>query len=361
MASVIWSEKLKRWMLRVQVDGQLKTFASRKPGMQGKKEVLKRYREWSEFGTADRSKTLVKELWEKFLLDTANRIGAKSESYKQYEKIGRLYILPAIGNKRIGNIAKSDYQNIINQAKPHNKRTKVLSEKYLKTIRMTINGLVKYAEENDYAERFKGTLYIPVDHPTIGKQILQPEDIKKLFEPSDLTYHKAICFMVCTGLRPSECLGLQWADIKKDVLYVKRGINTSGVITKGKNANAQRTIPLAGITKQLLTIQRENTKHLKSKWIFCDSVGGPGSQSTLRNHLDKLEEERGFKCCLYALRHTYISLMKNTMPEQMIKSIVGHSATMDTFGVYGHLVNGEMKQAAQLTDLAFTQIKESEQ
>lgn len=361
MATVIWNEKLHRWMLRVQTNGQLKTFASRKAGVQGKKEVLKRYREWLEYGSTDRTQAVCREVWEKFLEDTGARIGDQSESYKQYSKIGRLYIIPAIGNRRMCNISKEDYQNIINKAKPHDRRTKVLSKKYLSTIRMTISVFIKYADENGYSEKFKGNLYIPTGHPTKGKEILQPQDIQKLFMPSDLHYHKALCFMLCTGLRPSECLGLQWKDIKNDVIYIKRAINTSGVVTTGKNANAKRMIPISGVTKQLLAIQRENTKHLKSEWIFCNQVGGAGCQSTMSHHLEKLCEERGFKICPYSLRHTYVSLMANTMPEQMLRSLVGHSISMDTFGVYKHIVNGELQQAAQLTDLTFDKIKESEQ
>ena len=38
--------------------------------------------------------------------------------------------------------------------------------------------------------------------------------------------------------------------------------------------------------------------------------------------------------------------------------IVGHSANMDTFGVYGHEVDGELERAAKLLDKAFDRILE---
>ena len=47
----------------------------------------------------------------------------------------------------------------------------------------------------------------------------------------------------------------------------------------------------------------------------------------------------------YNLRHTFVSLAK-TMPEGTVKSLVGHSRQMDTFGVYAHLVNGEEQRTA---------------
>lgn len=359
MASVIWNDKHKKWVLRVSINGQIKSFVSRRPGLAGKKDVLRRYREWEEFGSESRSKTLCRVVWEKFLESTAERFGADSECYKLHKKIGRIYLLPSIGPKRMINISKEDYQGIISHAKPHNGRTKTLSEKYLKTIRSTINVFINYAVENRYTEPILGTLYIPKGHPTIGKEILQPQDIRELFKPSNLTYHKAFCFMICTGLRPSECLGLKWSDIQGEVATIRRGVNSSGKITTGKNTNAQRIIPIAGITKQILDIQRESTKHLKSEWVFCSKVGGVGNQHTMYNQYVALKEERGLKGSLYSFRHTFISLMKNTMPEQMVRSIVGHGVNIDTFGVYGHLVNGEMKQAAILTDIAFSTVNEN--
>ena len=219
---------------------------------------------------------------------------------------------------------------------------------------------MKYAYENGYCEPIVGELYVPKDRPTIGKTILQPHDIRKLFEPSDMHYHKALCFLAATGVRPGEALGLKWSDIKGDEIFIQRAVNFRGYITEGKTENARRIIPLNAIIKKILDEQREATKHLKSEWIFCSPVGGKGSQSTLEHQLNRLGEARGFSASPYELRHTFISMVKNSMPEQLVKAIVGHSASMDTFGVYGHIVDGELKQAAELTELVFQNVTQAE-
>jgi hypothetical protein len=41
------------------------------------------------------------------------------------------------------------------------------------------------------------------------------------------------------------------------------------------------------------------------------------------------------------------------MPIELLKSVVGHSASMDTIGVYGHELEGEKQLAAQYVDSAF--------
>lgn len=357
MATVIWSDKLHRWMLRVQVDGQLKTFASRKAGIQGKKEVLKRYREWQDYGSQDRSKTLASKVYDNFLEDCRERLGERSQGYRSYSQLGRLYIINGLNGKRIGKMKKDDFQSILNNVRPQKDPKGELSLGTIKAIKRVLERFINYAIENEYLEPFRGSLYVPKRHENPPREMIQPEELKKLFEPSDLRYHKAFLFMACTGLRPSECLGLKWSDIENDVIYIRRGITGYGDISNGKTKNAKRKIPLGAVTKQILDIQRENTKHLKSEWIFCDKVGNHGIQSTMRNEMAILSKERGFDASPYCLRHTYISLMANTVPEQLLKMLVGHSSSFQTFEVYGHLVNGDLQKAAKLTDITFNDIQ----
>lgn len=54
----------------------------------------------------------------------------------------------------------------------------------------------------------------------------------------------------------------------------------------------------------------------------------------------------------YELRHTFVSIAKS-LPAGMVKSIVGHSESMDTFGVYGHAIKGEDAAITDALDDAF--------
>lgn len=360
MATVIWNEKKEKWSLRVQIDGVAKEFSCKKPGIQGKKEVLKKYREYIERGSTSSTKLTVRVAYGKFLESAQNRLGENSDTYIKHERHGRLYILPAVGPKKVHTLTKADFQEILNTAEPHDKRTAILSKKTLQNIRESINAFVNYCVDNGYIEPFYGSpLYIPKGHPTIGKEIIQPNDIRELLKPSDLHYHKAICFLVCTGLRPSECLGLKWSDIDRDVFRIRRGINTRNIITEGKNKNAKRIVPLTAIARQILALQKEETQHLRSEWVFCNMVGGPGNQHTMYNQMIALGKERGFHSSPYGLRHTFASLFKDSnMSEFMFKQIFGHSASMDTFGVYGHMVDGDMKKAADVIELKFKNLED---
>lgn len=58
------------------------------------------------------------------------------------------------------------------------------------------------------------------------------------------------------------------------------------------------------------------------------------------------------KASPYELRHTFVSITKG-LPVGLIKPLVGHSKDMDTFGVYGHEVEGETDTTAALILEAF--------
>ena len=114
-------------------------------------------------------------------------------------------------------------------------------------------------------------------------------------------------------------------------------------------------IPIGELASAILrkTIQRNEDYNLRTDWIFCSPDGSQGNQSTMRNHWAILKKERNLPGTVYSLRHTFISIMKNVMPEQTIKDIVGHSVSMDTFGTYGHILDTESREAAQVIDLTF--------
>lgn len=360
MATPIWSESEKRWTLRIQRDGVSRKFSSVKPGNAGKRDVLRRAREWEGGSSLDLRNSTLEKVWPLFLARIVDRKG-KTESYIQNEMYGRLHVLPALGKRKISNITLDQWQGVISNARPQGKRrkdgsiyyqTEKLSKKSLSNLRNAILMFVKYAVERDYMDPLRGDLYIPDGAPTLGKEILQPEHINRLFEDSKEWYIDALRFEVVTGLRPGEVFGLKLTDYKDGRLTIRRARNYRNTETVGKTKNAQRDIVLHEIARAVIENQIRKSSRLESEWIFCNRIGEPGTQKGAYQTWRRVAAERDLPGTPYSLRHTFISMVKNDLPEQMIKAIVGHSTSMDTFGVYGHTVNGELEQAAKILDLA---------
>ena len=333
-------------------EGKTFSFSSSVPGAKGRKEVQQKYDQWF-YGEASGSKT-VGRVAQEFLEDVKARRGENSEAYSQYERYIRLYIAPRIASVKICKVTLRDWQSVINEASG---RHKALSEKTLKNLRGIIKGIIKFGYEDYQCELLRGNLYIPKGHSRKEKEILQKDDARRLLEESDLWYHPLFCFLLLTGMRPGEALGLQVDDVKQNIVNIKRSVNAAGQITEGKNENARRVVPIGNMTREILdkTIERNERYNLGTKWIFCSPDGSMGNQSTMRNHWEKLKKERDLPGTVYSLRHTFISMMKNVLPEQSIKDIVGHSVSMTTFETYGHFVDGDQKRAADIIDLTFGQ------
>ena len=361
MATPKWNKDRRLWVIQGQKNGIKKTFYSSVPGMKGKRDVLDKYDDWVEFGGI--TTLTVARCVELYLKDIESRLG-HGESYREAEIYTRLYVVPVLGKAKMNNLSLRDWQAVINDARPQNGRVKSLSHKTLSHLRSVIVGLHKFAYRNYYCDSWRGDLYIPKGHQKGERQILQPSDIKKLFEPSDLWFHSAFCVMLLCGLRPGECLGLKTSDIGNGVLYIRRAVNDNGEITEGKNKNARRVVPLPSLAEDIIrtTVKRNEDASFGTDWIFPNGVGGIPCQDTVRKQWNKLKKERGLVGTPYSLRHTFISIVSSQthLAEGTIRELVGHSDSMDTFGVYKHHVDNEIENAATVINLTFERLKTAE-
>ena len=341
----------KRWIIQEMRDGVRHTFSCSTPGRQGLKEVRRKYEAWL-LGEGSGNKTVAR-IAQEYLDDLKARRGNDAECVIQSERYIRLYIAPKCANRKICKMTLREWQSVINGATGVS--GKALSHKTLENLRGTIMALVKFAYEDYQCEPLRGDLYIPQGHSRKEKEILQRDDVARLFKPSDKFYHPLFCWLAITGMRPGEALGLKISDVAEDTITIRRSVSSRRKITPGKNENSRRVIPIGKTARKILddTIARNERLNLHTEWIFCDKYGNPGCQSTMRNQWNELKVERNLPGTVYSLRHTFISLMKNIMPEQMIKDIVGHSTETPTFSIYGHLINEDSRRAADIIDLTF--------
>ena len=362
MATPKWHKGRKLWVIQGQHNGIKKTFYSSVPGMKGKREVLDKYDDWIEFGGVQ--KITVKKCIELYLRDIEARLG-KRTTWVRVESYARLYVLPALANAKMNNLTLRDWQSVLNEARPQKRGVKTLSKKSLCNLREVLNGLHKFAYRNYYCDDWRGELYIPQGHPKGERQVLQPSEIARLFDPApDIWYADAFRVMLLCGLRPGECFGLQTGDIGKGVLYVRRSVNARGEVTEGKNKNAKRAVPMPKLAEQIIreTIARNKTAHFNTLWIFCNGSGGMASQSTARKQWMRLAQERDLPGSPYSLRHTFVSIVSSQthLAEGTIRELVGHSeAGMDTFGTYKHEIKGEIENAAEVINLTFERLRSS--
>lgn len=346
MANIVWYDNEKMWRCQVTKNGKTKSFKSHKVGSAGKREVQAKVRAFMSDGVYS-DPTIEKE-FNKFLEDVAARSSASN--YRNLAQLGRLYILPVIGNRKFSTIRITDLQRVINNSKKQDGT--MLSKKSYSNIKNCISSFFHYARLDGVTELITTDLYVPKTAVKGTKNVLNTEQVKLLFTDfEDEFYINLWRFMVCTGTRPSEALGLKWSDIEGFYIKIQRGVNYHHEITDCKNSNARRVIPVNSLLQEILENQKAKTAYLNSEWVFPSPSGDMPYQTTTKNSIKRISEKLGVNVSAYCLRHTFVSLMKNDVPESYIKQIIGHSTSMPTYsGTYSHALNGEKETAAAMID-----------
>lgn len=350
--TAVWEEKYSRWKINVQKDGKRRSFYSSKPGRTGQREANKKADEWLDQGVESRRKT-VDDVWPEFLKQ--KQLTTSEDNWRPMVGRYNKWIGPRIGRKRLESLTDRDLQDVLDAAQAAGK-----SKKTIKNIRADMMGMMKFARKAKYTAYIPEDVEVPAGARYKGKNILQPNELAILmcsdmttwrFKPTHDQWIHFYRLAVLTGMRPGELLGLRWSDVdlkRKEVhlhgsqtIYKKR--------TLGKNENALRTVPLSSLAVQEFEAQRTLTGNREQ--IFPDH-----DTQFFRRHWNTYCDYNGIqRCTLYELRHTFVSLAQS-LPEGQLKAMVGHSKSMDTYGIYAHHVDGQEGQISAALDKLFSNV-----
>ena len=338
--------KERRWKIRVvyldEEGRHERVFSSSKQGDAGKREVIAKYRAWKG--------NTFKVVWDKYIQDKAYRLGKDNKGVEYARSIANLYLLPAFADKSIDSLKIQDYQEFIN--------TLVLldgtapSSKYLHNIIDIVHNFLKWAYETEYLyEPLRGKLYLPKERTSKEKVVPTLAEFRRLCEPSEYWYQPLIIFLCCTGLRPSEAIGLKEEDIVDGVAYIKRGILTNGKMSSGKTKSAQRAVPLCDLAMEQVKIMR--SRYPTSEYIFCNSEGHTVGQGRVYKQLQRWCRKVGVReFPLYSCRHFFITYTADILGMSALRHTVGHSQNMDSIGVYAHsTIEEQQKIKTSLNDV----------
>jgi len=357
--SAVWFDKYSRWQIKVQKDGERRTFTSATPGRTGQREANKKADEWLDDGIVGAS-VRASVLYGKWIEELKTSTGRGH--WTIYQGFWKNWISKKLLSTRVGDITEQHLQDVITAGSKAG-----LSKKTLSNLRACMTAFIKYARKCKASTLLVEHVTIPRNAPVGERSILQPVDIIKLFNIDYVTlYHKkvydlyvnAFRFEVVTGLRPGEVIGLQWDDVGDGIVTLKRSINKYNEQTRGKNDNARRSFALTPIAQDILDKQKAKLAELRidTEIVFPNELGVHIKQRTYHKRWVRYSASNGIsKASPYELRHTFVSAVKQ-LPEGFLKMLVGHSKDMDTYGVYSHIVSGDMEKAAELVQQTFLAI-----
>ncbi len=368
-AEAIWYESRKRWQVNVQIDGVRKTFTSSTPGRKGKIEAEKKADQWVPPPKVATNPKISPEArfwsaYELFLEDVKVRTG--ESNYANTDSIGRIWLKPRLEHRKLSSITEQDWQECLNEAAKQGR-----SKKMLQNIRGAISAFNRYCKKCRVYMAPTEDLDIARTAPTKPKTILQPQQLRTLFG-TDLTkehgqetssfYIHAWRFCVLSGVRKGELLALQRSDIQNGVVHIQRSISRFNHIGPTKTKMSDRTFKINKHMQRELDSQAAMLKArgIISPWLFPAEDGDRTNPAVFYIRWCAYCAHHGFKVTLHELRHTLISIGGTALTAEQLKPMVGHTDNMDTFGVYGHAVDGEQQRVADALDALFAKFLHEE-
>lgn len=202
---------------------------------------------------------------------------------------------------------------------------------------------------------------------------VQAAKLLDLLESEDMLYKTAIRFLLFTGLRRGEALGLNWSDINFDTATVQicrssLYLPDKGIFedeTKNRTSNRVIKIPQTVLTdlKLYRKYQLQNRLMMGDRWCESDRVfttieGFPLHPDTLSRWFSKFIKAHSNEIpyiTLHSLRHTNATLMiASGVPITTVSKRLGHADTTTTGKIYAHAIRSADEAAAETLDNLLT-------
>lgn len=138
--TAVWNEKQKRWRINVQKDGVRRTFYSFTPGRTGQREANAKADAWLDTGVNPISER-VRDAYKAFQEESQGVVSTRE--YNHIDTIGRVWVKPYIGKRKIADLCDGDIQRILDKAAAMGR-----SKKAIQDINGIINRFLKWCRRN---------------------------------------------------------------------------------------------------------------------------------------------------------------------------------------------------------------------
>ena len=264
---------------------------------------------------------------------------------------------PVIGKLLLSEVRPIQCQAIMNKMADKGYRTSTIYQ-----ARITLYNMLDYAYQNDVIMKnpCNGMVKSDIGKPSQKKEALTLERQKKFVKGIEgNTYEYQYKFLLQTGLRTGELVGLKWSDIDFDsrTVSINRSMeyrHSTGEwrIGEPKSKSGYRTIPLTDEAIEILKKQKQKNSNFKiiplewREFVFLCKKGTPVKNSTYDTMLFKLCEKIGIpKFSMHVLRHTFATrCIEAGMKPKTLQTILGHANIGITMNLYVHTTEDEKQK-----------------
>ncbi len=315
----------------------------------------------------------------------------KEQTKTQYAIVYNNNIRDKIGNVKVKQISRDMIYKYIDVLL----KERQISKDHLNTILILIRMTLNYCVDNDLVAKnvCPGIGDIP-KYPNIKKKkkrtaltiSAQRKFLMFLDQDAYAQKHKnLLIFLLGTGCRISEAVGLTWNDCDFDTETISinhsmlKSINEKGTyvleVSDTKSEASERTIPMISGVKEALLNERERTKLIQSAtigeysdFVFKTCHGNPVRRDAVDKAINGIIERYNKKETAEAiqenrapellphfsahnLRHTFATrIYESEKDPNMIRDLLGHESVITSMDVYADTDIDRVKKTLQRSE-----------
>ena len=328
---------------------------------------LQEVRQWladskyqDEHSNIDFPSSMTVNAWFEYWIGIKKRT-VRPNTIRNYTERYRHNIEPVIGTKMLSAVNSIHCQSIMNRMADQGYRTTTIYQ-----TRIALYNMLDYAFLNDVIMKNPCSKVVKSD---IGKASRKKEaltrDTQRTFcrIVEGNAYECQYRFLLQTGLRTGELVGLKWSDVDWDerTLTINRSMEyrhstKEWRVGEPKSKSGYRTIPLTDEAIEILRLQKKKNKSIMvvplewSEYIFLCRKGTPVKNSTYDTMLFKLCDKAGIqRFSMHVLRHTFATrCIEAGMKPKTLQTILGHSNIVITMNLYVHTTDEQKHKEIDL-------------
>lgn len=294
----------------------------------------------------------------------------KYGTVRNYKNVCKYHIIPYIGQYRLSELKPYTIQALYNRLGREEDGKKALSPKTIHNVHGVLSKALNQAVWNEMIRSNPAQLTTRPRKTRKDITTLSDEQIQKFGALVEQDSYRAILkFILFSGVRESEAIGLTWdcIDFDRGTIRIyrqmlKRTKEAGGyTLASLKNDKERLLTPPPMLLSMLKEQKREqveqrmkagpawrgwNSVEEQKTWLaFTTEFGDHYCPQTVYAHFKKIAKQIGAeKANVHSLRHTYAVLcLQNGDDVKTVQSNLGHATAAFTLDVYGH-VSEKMKQ-----------------
>ena len=324
---------------------------------------LQEVRQWladatyiNEHSDIEQATNMMVDAWFEYWIDVKKKT-VRPNTVRNYTERYNKNIQKIIGRKILTEVKPIHCQKIFTDMAEEGYKTSTIYQ-----TRIALFNMLEFAKENEVilSNPSKKSVKSDMGKPSQKKEALTIDIQKKFIEyAKGQSYENQFRFILQTGLRTGELVGLKWEDIdfSKKAIRSQRSMEYrysvgEWRIGEPKSKAGYRTIPLTDETIRILTEQKEKNKNIKKiqeewyEFIFLSRKGEPVKNSAYDTALFKIcDKAKINRFSMHVLRHTFATrCIEGGMMPKTLQKILGHSNIGITMNLYVHITEDEKQK-----------------